>query len=643
MRWLLVALVASSCASSSRLKVAFLAKEQLAFDKEKYQDDAAVVLHRADRTLLQTNPGATELMRHAAIAILKEGGFDLADVKIPFSARQELVTLIARVVQPDGSVREVEARDILSDTNAKGERDTKAKFFRFPDVQVGSVLEYAYVVKAPWIVGYDDQDTLGEFPVRHYDFELTGSRLLPLEAVEYNSTRPIEVTTLNDGSNRLRFSLDDLPPRPKEEWAPNWTFTEPRWAWRVLGYKESTQITTDWFRNWQDVVERVARDAWIEPAPFAGFSAWPDLSACADAACKVTKATEWIQEKTSTLHVDTNRQLPLAEAFTSGHASAKERALLLRAALGRAGVEAQLLYTTELASRQTRRSFPELEQFNRLLVWIPAQPSIPRPLPIDLEEEYCRPGQLPLAVNKQPGFVFWMMGGVVGQGEAQGEWITLDAEPCLAPLERDTHQAMLLDDGTLVDVVEVKTEGDTSESWQLGQRDWTAREFRKEIVGRALSVSRLASPSDWKWRTCDRRLGRCDLTFTVTAPRFAVKDGRSWVVPLSVLTSFFASTFNEEQRTQAVHLAAERGVVEETLELDVPKGFHPVTLPDVVMDATPGVSVRMVAERSPRGVRITRRLAFSPGIYDQAQYPKLRAVLEKFQSYRKTVLQFDPD
>lgn len=641
--FLFLLVLASGCATTSQLNSDWLTPDQLAWDASKYPDDAAVVLYRADRYLLETTGNDfSEVLRHVVVAIQREGGFDLAEVKIPFNTRQEIVVLKARVVQPDGTVKEVSARDVLVDTNGKGERDTQAKFFRFPDVQVGSVLEYVWVVRSPWIVGADDQDTLGEYPVRAYDFELVGSRKLVLETIEYNSTQPIDVAELNDGRHRLKFSLRDLPPREPEQWMPHWTFTEPRWAYRVLGYKSSTLVTDNWYREWTDVVGWFARRSFIEPEAFEGFTARPDLSTCSDARCKVTAATEWIREKTSTLGVDSNRELKLAEAFQSGKASAKERAMMLRKVLAEAGVEARLAFTTRVLTRQTARSFPEWDQFDRLLVFVPAQPSIPRPMTIELEAEYCSAGVLSPPVVGQPAFVFWVEGGTIGNGEVKGEWVTLESEPGVEPRRRDLHTARLEADGTLIDDLEMVADGELSEPWQQHHMDWRARDFERNMEALATSASPLAKTVNPRWTECDRLKGRCGYALRVKAPHYAVLDGRSWLVPLKMLTALY-EVFDVRARRHEVHIRADVGPVEETLELEAPPGFHAAQVPDTVTETVPGMSVRITAERTKTGVRLVRRVSLTPGRYPKEAYPKLRDTLERFQSVRNTVLTFEPD
>lgn len=639
---LLAGAALSGCTASAKLGTGWLSKDELAFDATKYPDDAAVVLYRADKWLLEAGQvRSSEVLRHQAVAVLREGGFSLAEVKIPFRANQELLELKARVIKPDGTVRELDARDMLSDTNGKGEQDLQAKFFRFPDVTIGSILEYVSVVRMPWVMSADDQDTLGTFPVKRYDFELTGARVLVLEAIEYNSTRPIDVTTLDDGRHRLRFTLEDLAPRKAEPWTPHWTFTEPRWAFRVIGWK-SGQITTDWFREWHDVTENFASHVYLEAEPYAGFSERPDLSACSDAKCKVEKATDWVREKTSTLGVDTNRERPLAEAFKTGKASARERAMALRFVLQEAGVEARLAMTTEAFSRQTARSFPEWAQFNRALVWLPGQPGLPRPMAIDLEAEYCAAGELPPQVKDQPGFVFWMEGGTIGEGKSAGEWVTLDGPPCRAPFVRETHRAKLGDDGTLVDRLEVTAEGERSEPYQRNKRDFSARDFDRRMGFRATDVSPISWQSDAKWGECDRLKGVCGHSVTLSSPQYGVRDGAAWVVPLKTLTPFYDS-FDAEQRQQSVRIEASSGVTEEVLELEGPPGFHVGKLPDTITLTAPGASVRVVAEKTKTGARISRRVSFTPGIYPATDYPKLREALEVFRSVRNTVLTFERD
>jgi hypothetical protein len=118
--------------------------DKLRYDPSRYVDDAAVVLYRSDKTALelQGSESFTRRERHEVTVVRGEAGFWLAEVAVPYRAQDRLLGFRARLIQPDGTRREFDAKNFLSDVSAKGERKFNAHFFRFPEVKVGSVLEY---------------------------------------------------------------------------------------------------------------------------------------------------------------------------------------------------------------------------------------------------------------------------------------------------------------------------------------------------------------------------------------------------------------------------------------------------------------------------------------------------------------------
>jgi hypothetical protein len=400
-------------------------------------------------------------------------------------------------------------------------------------------------------------------------------------------------------------------------------------------------ITNDWFRTWADVVEGLARRAWVDPQTFAGLTARPDLSSCRDAACKIELTTRWIREKTTTLGVDTNRESKLSEAFDSGRASAKERALIVRRVLEEAGVDARLAFTTARLARQTAESFPEFEQFDRLLVWIPAQSSVPRAFAIDLEPEYLEAGRLPPRVQGQRAFVFWEAGSAIGRPDTRGEWVTLDGADPGPQLQRIVHHAKLDAEGALVDEAALEARGEWAESWQRRHRDSAQRALQETLDHKATATSPLARYEAERWTECSGLKGVCGLSWTMRTPKFAARDGKAWLVPLRVLDEAY-EYFPARARRHDLHVTTD-GFFEEVLELDAPPGFHVAQLPDPISASGAGVSVRVVAERTKTGVRLSRRSSFTCSSQPAADYPKFRAALAPFLALRNSVLQFDPD
>lgn len=190
MRATLLLLLCGACITDRTISRQWLPDDRLAFDAAKYPGARAVVLYRGDFVLMQfvnKQVPRTQVGRHEAVALLSEGAFGLAEVKVPFGADDRLIELQARIRDPDGRTEEVDARSILSDTSGEGERDVNAKFLRIPNVRVGSIIEYLFIVDRAGFLWAGSQTTMGDNPVRQYEFELRYPRELIIDSKEYNS------------------------------------------------------------------------------------------------------------------------------------------------------------------------------------------------------------------------------------------------------------------------------------------------------------------------------------------------------------------------------------------------------------------------------------------------------------------------
>jgi hypothetical protein len=633
----LLSLLASGCATTG-LSARFVGPEVLAYDKAKYPDDAAVVLYRADKTRLDTSgEDFTHVLRHAVVAVQGEGGLDLAEVRVPFGSTEKLVDFIARVIQPDGSTVELDAKSLLSDTNGEGERDSNAHFFRFPDVRVGSVLEYAYVIESPYIWNQDNQDTLGSFPVRQYEFELTASKPLVLETIELNSRSPIEVRTRPNDDHQLYFQLRDLPPRDEEDWAPHWTFTEPRWAWRVVAYKANA-ITYDWIRDWDDVVERRGEAFFVDKKLYQGFDERVDFTGCADVACKVQRAQALVREKTNAA-ASWSREKPLAQVWKSGQASLTERALMLKKLLEDGGVEVWLAYGTDKASQQRTPTFPLWSQFDHLFVYLPRQPGLDAPMPIDPACQFCAPGTLTARHRGIPLFVF-RTASVLGGVDTEGRWATAVAEPATpASTLRVTHRAQVQADGAVRDAVAFEALGHEAVSRSRSQPG--EQKALRQAREAARRVSSLATVDTARFGPCVAQQAECRWSAERHLPATAVSDGDRWLVSAAALEPHADQLFDAAQRKQDVHFQGDDFTFEEVLELEAPPGFRLATPPAPVSAECAAMSASVKVEPTEQGARLTRRLTRRVGEWPKTLYPELRKVAAVFKDARRHLLVFE--
>ncbi len=636
--WLL-AVAATACATAP--KPQWVDDARLQWDATRHPDDAAVVLYRADRTaLLEDGANAlTRRMRHEVIAVQGEGAFWLAEVKVPFRAVDKLIEFSARLVQPDGSRQEFDARGFLGTTAGKGERDANASFFRFPNVKVGSVLEYRWVIENENFWTADSQDTLGRYPIRHYEFELTASKPLVLETIAFNTQAPITVQTHGNGQHALHFTLSDLPAAESVDFAPHWTFSEPRWAWRVLAYRAG-QISYDWQRDWHDVVDSQGARLFTERKWTDGFAPAVDTTGCGDVRCKVTRALAPLREQTHTRGVAAGRLEPLKQVWASGAASITERALMLKVLLERQGLETWLAYGTDALSRQVAPTFPNFEQFNHLFVYLPAQPGLAAPLVVDAACDTCAVGQLAPGNAGLPLYVFRTT-SVLGKSTTEGRWLRPETAVAPGSRYRVRHVARVGDDGTVVDEVALESRGRHAEQYveRFEHRRHKLEEEERDRWHDASALARLKSATHGP---CSRLEARCEWRDALEFPRQATRQGDTWLVHLGFLRALDDTLFDPPTRQVDVHFAGDDMHSEEVLELAAPAGTRLAEVPAPAWLRAGPLQAEVLVERTAGGARVTRRLWWSLGVVRREDYADLRAATDLFKRVRQQVLVFAP-
>jgi hypothetical protein len=624
-----------SCANVG-LRAEYLPLETLRYDAQKYSEAEAVVLYRADKKYLSNdnNERFTHTLHHEAVAVLKDSGKDVAEVSIPFWANSKVVALIARIIQPDGTVRELTNDLFLSENNGKGTNSINGRYFRFPDVRVGSILEYVSIVESPNVHGSGEQAPVGAHPVRQYVFELTASKPYVLEAKEYNSTYPIEVRSLVSGKHELFCDIRDLPRRKPEKFEPHPSFTNHRWAYRIVASKYT--ITYDYYRDWDDVVESTARELLKEPKTRAGFNLEIDEKNC-DANCKVKRALDLVHAKVTNTEGDWDSNHALQDVLESGKGSLSDKANMLQTLLTSADVKAQLAFGTDSLSRMLDRDFPALSQLNHTFVFIPKQAEIAQDLYIDVTCLSCQPGQLRSRhsniqvlhiddINDDDAFVSWHLTPSNNRAEDSNfAW---------------NHEFKIDESGSLLGRSALNETG----LWAETMKDWrnrhTNEELRKDLEDTARNSLGQTRVQMARHSNCDA-VDRCGLEFERTAENYAAKGPGALFVPLSALVTQFGHTFDEETRREDIHFGTEAYVIDEASEFVVPEGYVLKDAPATISAKTDGLVATFSFEKSPRGARVKRRIQVDLVPHRAAEYPDVQKVIKLFEEARSHVLTFE--
>jgi len=91
-----------------------------------------------------------EIQVFRRIKILTPAGRDFANIEIPYKARiEEVKDLKVRVVQPDGSSREVKVETMEKVASRRGWFEYRVKTLAVPDITPGQIIEYEYKIASP--------------------------------------------------------------------------------------------------------------------------------------------------------------------------------------------------------------------------------------------------------------------------------------------------------------------------------------------------------------------------------------------------------------------------------------------------------------------------------------------------------------
>ena len=175
------------------------------------------------------------------IKILKESAMDLATVSLGYlRGFDDIAAVSGRTIHADGTIvpLNVKPADLLQ--FKKGETEIRETTFNLPSVEVGSILEYYFQVRADrGMMPNPYWEIQGRYPVRHAKYfyaplpDLLGGQagLGGWTAIDehgqalsdllwYVRLPPGKTLAPPNASKRFELELSDIPPLPSEKWAP---------------------------------------------------------------------------------------------------------------------------------------------------------------------------------------------------------------------------------------------------------------------------------------------------------------------------------------------------------------------------------------------------------------------------------------
>jgi Domain of Unknown Function with PDB structure (DUF3857) len=213
---------------------------------------AIILLRQLDRD--DSDVRGTRESNYFRIKIMTEEGRKYADIEIPFLKQNgkasDIVGVKARTIRPDGSIVNFEVKPYNKQiVKAKGVK-YQAKTFTMPDVQVGSIIEYAYTEVLPDFAIYDSRWILSDelftrkakFSLKPYleDFRLRWS---------WNNLPEGTAAPKEGPDHVIRMEAANIPAFPAEDYMP----PENELKSRVDFVYSSRFITPELDKFWKEI------------------------------------------------------------------------------------------------------------------------------------------------------------------------------------------------------------------------------------------------------------------------------------------------------------------------------------------------------------------------------------------------------
>ncbi len=572
---------------------------------------------------------------YVRIKILTEAGKSYGDVELPYDKgdRYSIKKIEGRTIQSDGTVIPFTGKPFDKEVVKSRSLRYNAKVFTMPDAEVGSILEYRYVLH------YDSGTFIAphwylqhELFARkeHYMF-VPSRQVYRLEdgtstgAVEWSLWLPKGAQMARDHDNFV-LDLTDVPPVPDEDYMP----PKENLEFKVFFYYINPLVknTPDDFWGRQGGLWSAGMDWFIHENKLKDIAA--RLVAPGDSdAVKVEKLydammelenTEFTREESAKEEKQTHTLVTTAADVWQGkRGTPNEIALLFIGLAQAAGLKAWAMYVTDRDLAFFDKDYLNMDQFDDLIAIVV----------VDGKEEYFDPGERYCL----PGRLHWRHTSTFGLRQGPNG-VSLGVTPAAELRDAQTvrNADLQLDcAGKVSGTIRVVMTGSPALGWRQRALETDEATVRKEFedemksrmpAGVEVKVTEFEGLSDWKTRLI------ADLT---VAGSLGTQMGKRMLLPADFFEAGVKPLFVPEKREFAVYMDyayADEDVVNltfpSTMEVEaLPKDVR-IPLEDPKHPGSLLGVYRTSYQANGKSISLRRVFAVGSPIFSAAQYPELR-------------------
>jgi len=649
-KWVVVGLTAWMLAvPEARAGVGFqpVSPDELKMTSEPLAPGApAIILYRqVDRDDNIQTPHEDDYFR---IKILTEEGRKHADVEIPFSkGSEEIVSIHARTVRPDGSIADFDGK-VFEKELVKGKmrgREVKylAKTFTLSDVQVGSILEYSYtrdfqeegtrgglgiihfmLYKSDWILSEELFTKNARFSLKPY---LGGGNygwynLRWLIALPPGTTPPqagADHVVRLEASNIPAFQTEDFMP-PVEELKSHVEFIYERGPvtkdeagyWKDFGKKRNSELESI-------VGKRNAMEQAVAQIVSAKDSQEAKLRKIYDRVQQFRNTTYEVQktqQEQKRAKEKPNENVTVEDVWKRGYGNRVELTWLFLGLARAAGFEA---YGCWISNRRQHFFSPVTMEGGKLDSNVVL-------VKLNGKDLYFDPG----GAFTPFGLLTWSETGVQGLrlDNDGGSWIkTTLPRPSESRIER-TGKLKLSDIGDLEGKLTVAYIGLEAMRYRLEKRNADEVEQKRFLedslasqIGGAAELTLVNKPD---WTNSETPLLA---EFNLRIPGWASHAGRRTVIPAAIFTAAEKGMFEHANRVNPIYFEYPHQKVDD-VTIELPPGWQVNSVPQTQDQDVKAVAYTLKVEQGPGTLRLSRKLTIDMLLLEAKYYPALRSFFQ---------------
>jgi hypothetical protein len=375
------------------------------FDKNA---EAVMLLHAGKMYLDIDGPQLyTELKVHTRIKILKEEGLKSADIKLFYKHylnSQGINEIVANTYNLDAAgnivVSKLEKKLIYEKkVNSRYSQET----FTFPDVKVGSVIEYKYTLR-----GYDNRNWVMQknIPVKLNTYEVNFPGAIELHTRSF-CTYPLKTKDESTGIRTImKYEMENIPGIKNEEFVScDDDYVQKIECWPVAYTVQGRRypLTKTWTAVAKSLLEDEDFGVQLKKEIPRTADLDEQLKKISDPYAKMVTIHNYVRSNMKWDGVDNFWALSgVKSAWKDKSGTSGEINLILINLLRDAGLKVDPIMVSTHANGRISMLFPDVYQFNKVLAYVEIDDKF---YALDGTDKYTQPGIIPSDVMATEGMV----------------------------------------------------------------------------------------------------------------------------------------------------------------------------------------------------------------------------------------------